>query len=45
MTTRLYETIDTLLWLGAGLVAAAIAPVLLLVREVWPRSASRRVGG
>ena len=41
MSTRVSDTIDTLLWLGAGLVAAAVAPVLLLVGRLWPGLTNR----
>ena len=36
MSTRLHEMADTLLWLGAGLVAVVAAPLLLLARAALP---------
>jgi hypothetical protein len=42
MSVRANHTIDTLLWLGAGLVAAIVAPVLLLVDRVRERRTHRR---
>ena len=41
MSVRTNDTIDTLLWLGAGIVAAAIAPVLLAVDAIRERLAHR----
>jgi hypothetical protein len=41
MAVRTNDTIDILLWLGAGLVAAIIAPIYLLVDGVRRRLTHR----
>jgi hypothetical protein len=45
VSDRLRSSIDTLLWLGAGVVALAIAPLLLLADAVTAARAVRAAGG